>query len=68
MTAPLATSSGGALPRPAATYSFALNQGESASIAIESLNGKKVAFSLLRRQRQCAGHAATPEPPTTRPA
>ena len=36
--------------RPAetsATYSFSLNQGESASIAIESLNGKKVAFSLL---------------------
>jgi methionine-rich copper-binding protein CopC len=28
-------------------YSFALNQGESATIAIQSLNGKNVSFSLL---------------------
>ena len=46
MTAPPTTSGGGAA-ETSATYSFALNQGESATIAIESLNGKKVAFSLL---------------------
>ena len=33
--------------RRSATYSFALNQGESATIASQSLNGKNVQFTLL---------------------
>ena len=46
MTAPPTTSGGGPV-ESSATYSFSLSQGESATIAIESLNGKKVAFSLM---------------------
>ena len=43
MTAPRVRAAAG---ESSPTYSFALNQGESATIAIESLNGKNVAFSL----------------------
>jgi protocatechuate 3,4-dioxygenase beta subunit/glutamine cyclotransferase len=36
------------LPQPnSPVYSFTLDQGESATIAVESLNGKKIAFTLL---------------------
>jgi hypothetical protein len=46
MTAPL-TSGGGGPVENQATYSFSLNQGESVSVALESLNGKKGSFTLL---------------------
>ena len=43
-------SSGPPVGNPYAVYSFTLNQGQSASIAIESLNRRSVQFSLLDDQ------------------
>jgi len=56
MTAPLATTSGPTETQ--ATYSFALNQGESATIALESLNGKKGSFTLYDDEGDVLGLSA----------
>ena len=56
------------LPQPNnPVYSFALNQGESATIVIESLNDTNVSFIALRRPGQRAGDQLTARP-ITRPA
>jgi protocatechuate 3,4-dioxygenase beta subunit len=49
MTAPPSSGSSGPVENQA-TYSFALNQGESATMALESLNGKKASFALYDDQ------------------
>ena len=46
MTSPPGGGGGGSAAESAATYSFTLNQGESATIALESLNGKSATVSL----------------------
>ena len=56
------------LPPPQSpVYSFSLDQGESATIAIESLNGKKLSFSLYDDNGDVLAVSA-PARPTTRPA
>ncbi len=75
MTSPPVTTSGPGETSP--TYSFSLNQGESASIAIQSLNNTNVSFVLLDDNGDVVArvHPARPitppasttsSPPTTR--
>jgi Legume lectin domain/SdrD B-like domain/Bacterial pre-peptidase C-terminal domain/Bacterial Ig-like domain len=47
LTSPPGGGGGGGPAETSATYSFSLSQGESATMAIQSLNGKKVQFALL---------------------
>ena len=44
---------GGGPAETSATYSFSLSQGESATIVIQSLNGKKVQFALYDETATC---------------